>query len=343
MRAICYTNPGQVEVKEAPVPSLGKGEALVKVRYAGICGSDLTIVAGKHLTAKPPLILGHEFSGELVKMDGDEAAGVFRPGDLVTVFPLLSCQRCLPCHTGNEHVCRQLGLVGIKQDGGMAEYVNVPMTSLIKLAPQVDLRIAALTEPLAVAVHSVRESSVSVGDHVLVLGGGPIGTLLALVLRHSGIQQLTVTEIHPYRKQLLKELGIKVLDPREEDVVRYALARTGQEGMDVVFEASGAEPAALSMTECARPRGEIIIVSVFKKPVPLDLRQVAYKEITLKGIRVYPRVDFERAAKLVGSNHLPLEKVISCEFPLERAVEGFQLLQNNGDALKVVINCSSSC
>lgn len=339
MRAVYYLSLGQVGLKETAEPVPQKGEGLVKVHYAGICGSDLTIVSGKHLTAQPPLILGHEFSGELVQINEDDSPSTLRVGDRVTVFPLLSCHRCLTCRSGDEHICRELGLIGVNQDGGMAEYARVPLRSLIKLEPQTDLRLAALNEPLAVAIHSVRESRLSLGDHVLISGGGPIGTLLALVLRYCGISQLVICEIHPYRKRLLKELGFAVLDPIEEDVAQSVLSRTDQEGVDIVFEASGAEGATLNMTECVRPRGQILVVSVFKKPVPIDLRKVAYKEINLKGIRVYRRLDFERATKLVGSSQLPLDKVISCEFPLARAVEGFHLLQNHGDAVKVLIHC----
>ncbi len=340
MQAVYYLNPGQVGVKETAEPVPQKGEGLIKVHHVGICGSDLTIVSGKHLTAQPPLIIGHEFSGELVQINPDDSTSTFHLGDRVTAFPLLSCHHCLSCRTGNEHVCRELKLIGINQDGAMAEYVRVPLTSLIKLEAQADMRLAALSEPLSVGVHAVRQSLVSVGDQVLVFGGGPIGTLLALVLRHCGIRDLVVCEIHPYRKKLLRELGFEVLDPREDDVVQNSLRRTGQEGVDIVFEVSGADSAASSMTDCIRPRGQIIVVSVFKKPVPIDMRKVSYKEITLKGIRAYQRVDFERATKLVGSNQLPLGKVISCEFPLARAVEGFQLLQNQGDAVKVFIQCA---
>ena len=338
MRAVYYLNPGQVEVREIDTPVPQKDEALVKVYYSGICGSDLTIATGKHLTAKPPLILGHEFSGEVVEVNDDFGRGIQR-GDHVTVFPLLACHHCHACRTGNEHVCRELGLIGIKTNGGMAEYVSVPLKSLIRLKPEADMRLAALNEPLAVAVHSVRESRVTIGDRVLVLGGGPIGVLLALVLRFAGIHDIVVSEIHPYREKALQELGFRVLDPREDNIAQNSLQRTEQEGADVVFEASGAEGLALTMTDCVRPRGQIMMVSVFKKPVPIDMRQIAYKEINLQGIRVYSRIDFERAARLIAAGEMPLEKVISCEFPLEEATEGFQLLQNHGDALKVLIKC----
>ncbi len=340
MRALWYMKPGQVEVKDSPQPTPSAGEALVRVSHAGICGSDLTIAAGKHLTARPPLVLGHEFSGELVRINTAETGGVLRPGDKVTVFPLLSCGRCLSCRTGNQHVCRELGLIGIKRDGGMAEYVSVPATSLIKLDARADLRLAALAEPMAVAVHALRESSVSLGDHVLILGGGPIGALIALVLRHCGIQQLMVSEIQPFRKRILRELSFEVIDPTETDLVQESHSRTNQEGVDVVFEASGADAAALKMTDCVRPRGEIIVVSIFKRTVPIDLRKVAYKEIALKGIRVYTKGDFERAAQLVTSGQLPLSKVVTHEYPIGQSVEGFRLLTAGADALKVLIACS---
>ncbi|HIJ73975.1 MAG TPA: alcohol dehydrogenase catalytic domain-containing protein [Candidatus Hydrogenedentes bacterium] len=341
MKAFVYLGPGQAAVQETAAPVPGEGEGLVRVAYAGICGTDLSIAAGKHPRATAPLVLGHEFSGELVEINGPSGGSHLRKGDKVTAFPLLVCGTCLACRTGYEHVCRNLRLIGIDRDGAMAEYVSVPLSLLVKLDEEVDLSLGVLVEPLAVCVHSVRESRVQIGDNVLVSGCGPIGLLLALVLRHAGIERITLTEISPYRKDFAADLGFDVLDPTEEAFAQSVLDRSDGEGVDTLFEASAAPPAALSMAGLVRPRGEIVIVSVFKEPPAVDLRAINFKEIVLRGVRVYTRQDFQRAGELSASGKIPLEKMITHCAPLQEAPSAFDTARQGKDALKVLLDCQN--
>src|SRR5450759_5363201 len=207
MKAAVWAATDEVAYVDVPVPEVPAGWALVKVAYNGICGTDLSIVHGKHPRAKSPLVMGHEISGWV------ERAGATGPaeGTLVTAEPLISCGKCKACRNGNSHVCRRLGLYGIDTDGGMAEYVALPPEVLHPVPDGVDPRTAALAEPLAVAVHAVDRSGMERGDVVAVYGAGPIGVLTALVARHEGARQVVITEPSPWRRDVAAGLGFTVV------------------------------------------------------------------------------------------------------------------------------------
>jgi len=225
MKAVVWTAPGSVETRRLPVPSPGAGEAVVRVRAAGICGTDLSILNGKHPRARAPLVMGHELSGEVAETG--EGVTALRVGDRVVCEPLISCGACHACRSGYPWVCQKLGLYGIDRDGAFAEYVSVAASSLRPIPDTVDDRLGALVEPMAVAVHAVRLSSLRVGDDVCILGGGPIGLLIAVVARLAGPARLFLTEREPYRIDLARGFGLDVIDAGSRDVEREVAERTG--------------------------------------------------------------------------------------------------------------------
>lgn len=179
MLAARYLGPNRVNAKEVSVPEIGDDEALIKVEACGFCGSDISIVAGTHPRAKAPLTLGHELSGKIIEIKSSESSLVV--GDNVTMFPLIACGECHACTHGNPQVCRDLKLYGFDLDGGMAQFVKLPVSSLMRLPDEMPARIGALIEPLAVAVHGVSRSNLDDVSLAVVLGAGPIGLLTALV------------------------------------------------------------------------------------------------------------------------------------------------------------------
>ena len=193
MRAALWLGKEQVAVRVVPRPAVGPGQALIRVAYAGICGTDLMIYLGKHPRAKAPLIMSHEFCGVIAEADGE----AYPAGAPVTVNPLLTCGQCYPCRHGLSHVCERLGLLGIDADGGFAEYALAPLHTVRPLPPGLPLVEAALIEPLAVAVHAVRASDLKVGDTVAVLGAGPIGIMVAQVARLGGARRVLISERSP--------------------------------------------------------------------------------------------------------------------------------------------------
>jgi len=288
------------------------------------------------------LIPGHEFYGELVEKNDPQGDSDLGAGDVVIPFPLIFCGSCVACRSGNEHVCRTLRILGIDRNGGMSEFASVPLNRLVKIDEEVEPALGVLIEPLAVVIHSVRESPVSVGDKVLVVGGGPIGFLLALLLDYCGVRDILVSEINPSRRRMLSESGFRAVNPLEEPLEQAVLAMTDGEGVDVLFEVSGAPGPALEMTDLVRSRGTIVLVSIYKEPAPVDLRAINFKEITLKGTRVYTRLDYDRAIKLATSGRMPIRKVVTHRFPLDRAEEALQIARDPREALKVMIECWGS-
>ncbi|HHV58215.1 MAG TPA: alcohol dehydrogenase catalytic domain-containing protein [Firmicutes bacterium] len=335
MRAARYWGKEDIRVEDVPVPEIGPGEALIKVGYAGICGSDMWIYSGTHPRAKAPLIMSHEFAGEIAALSGEDNRG-FKVGDHVTVNPLLYCGRCLPCRSGRHHVCKKLGLSGIDADGGFAEYVKVGINQLVKLPPDLPLDTAALTEPTAVTVHAVHRGGVKVGDQVVVLGGGPIGYLVAVSARAAGAAQVIVSEPSDLRRNLAARHGFTVVDggPGTKDAV---LTLTGGDGADVVFDAAGVPATAALATEIVRVSGRVVVVGVFKHPAPVDLLAVNFNELEIVGTRVYTDQAFEAAARLVASSP-DVAAVISHRLPLSEAPQAMRVAREAKDAMKILIH-----
>ncbi len=344
MRALVYTGPDQLTVDDVPIPEPTDGEALVRVRYVGICGTDLHLWHGELATVQPPVIVGHEVVGEVVEIappvDADPAgeAARFGPGDRVAIEPLLSCGRCRACREGHGHVCRQLRVMGVHANGGAAEYMRVPIARLHGIPPELSWEVAACTEPTAVAVHMTRRAEVQLGDVVLVLGGGPIGFLVAQAARAAGAGRVLVSEVSRPRLALCRAAGLEVIDARAADPVETILGLTGGEGADVVVEAA-AHPATVAQTvQAARVRGTILIGGIAGAPPPVDLAAVVFKELRLIGSRVYETRDVATGLALLASGAIDATSLVTRIVPLVEAVSGgFELLRDSRAEMKVLL------
>ncbi len=336
MKAAIYAGPGKVKNIVRDIPEPDHGEALIRIESVGICGTDIAIFSGKHPRAKAPLIMGHEVGAVVAGIAGEKPAGI-DTGTRVTFFPLINCGVCATCKSGKTYVCEKLGLIGIDSDGGMAEFAVVPSEALIPVPQNWDKRWAALMEPVAVAVHSVRRSSIMPGDKVLVTGAGIIGNLCAQMAAAAGATHVVIADINPYRLEIAKGLGMRTVDLTKEDINAVTSEVTGGTGFDVTMECSGSAPAQKTVTDCTRVLGEIIIVGMPKEPPPVDLRMVTFKELTLVGTRVYERVDFERSIELVAQGRVKVDNLISHEFPIEKVSEAFELMMKGAESLKILL------
>lgn len=325
MKALVYHGPGDVRTIDVPVPELQPGEVLIKVAYSGICGTDLTIAAGKHPRAQAPLILGHEFCGEVVAVYNE--ADHSWVGKRVVVEPLLSCGQCRPCMEGNYHVCETLGFLGIDIPGSMAEYVAAPVHRLYNVG-DLAYEKAALVEPLAVAVHDVRRSGIKVGETAVVLGGGTIGQLICQVLVAAGAGEVRVTEPSPLRRRYLEQLPVKVVDPAQESIAANSA--------DVVFETAGVSATITQAVNIARVRGTIVQISLPKEPLPVDLVKVAFKELNVIGCRVYNRHDYRTAIELLRQGKINTDTLITQILPLDAGKSGIELV-HKGEAIKILL------
>ena len=198
MKAAIFDGKSNVIIKEEPIPKLCSGEALIKVKYVGICGSDIAIYTGKNHRAKLPVIPGHELVGEITEIS-DEGKSDFKIGDRITVLPTLACEKCELCMGGKRHLCKSIHFIGIQTDGGYAEYVKVPVNNLYHLPDSLSFEKGVLVEPLAVAIHAVRLANVQIGDKALIIGAGPIGLLVAMIARLSGCLNVIISEVSPSR------------------------------------------------------------------------------------------------------------------------------------------------
>jgi (R,R)-butanediol dehydrogenase/meso-butanediol dehydrogenase/diacetyl reductase len=339
MRAATYVGDQQFVVEERPPAPPGLGEVRLDVAYVGICGTDLHIKHGamdRRVTI--PAVIGHEMSGRVAEL----GAGVsdWNVGDLVTVMPLQWCGACAACRAGHQHVCENLVFVGIDSAGAMQQSWTIPEHLLVALPDGLSLEHAALTEPVAVAVHDVRRADLHQGDRALVVGGGPIGLLIATVAVAQGAEVL-VSEPNEFRRAVAERLGVRTVDPLAVDLTA-AVDAWAPGGADVAFEVSGALAGLAGATHALRVRGRLVVVAIHNTPVPVDLFRVFWRELTLIGARVYEREDFERAVALVAGGRIPAAEFITSIEPLECVAHGFATLEGGGDVMKVLIDCAAA-
>lgn len=330
MKAIVYHGTKDVRYEEVDdIIDIKDNEILIKVCYAGICGSDLNIYQGVHPRAKAPLILGHEFSGYVVK--GNQT---FPEGKKVTVRPLISCHCCSACESGNSHVCKNLKLYGIDCAGGMAEYVKVDSSKVHLLPDDLPMDLGAFVEPLAVAVHAVNRVNFKIGDTCVIFGAGTIGLNVASVLKLGGAKQVILVETNPFRVNLAQELGFIVLNPLEVNVLETVFNFTKQIGADIVFDCAAHPLVAIQLTDIVKPQGTIEIVGSYKKPAEIKLLDIEFKELNIIGTRVYTKKDFDTAIELIQKD-FPYKKLISI-FPPEHALDSFNGLLSGENVIKVM-------
>ena len=338
-RKAIYLGKRNLDVSEQTEDIASCGEVIVKVSCCGICGTDIHIYQG-HMDnrVQVPHVMGHEFCGKIIAI---AEQSIFKVGDRVAIEPVISCGQCEACRRGLSYICLNVRLLGVDTPGGFQQYVAVPVHCLHKLSESVSDRVAALVEPLAVAVHDVRRAGVQTGDHVVIIGGGPIGLLIALVVRYSGGHAL-VLEINPYRLKIARSLGFEAINPQEEDPVKAVEKAVGGVGVDVVFEVSGSKAGVAMVTEFVRPHGVISLIGIFDEPQAVDLRKIWLRELTLHGSRIYTRDDFSQAVKLAGDGCLPLESLISHEIPLSELGTTLEQLSSGTNSMKMIVRCDVS-
>ena len=339
MKAAYYDGNKTITVGASIPQSPGAGQVRIQVAYCGICGTDLHIYQG-HMDQRVamPQVVGHEMSGEIAEV-GPEVAG-WKIGDRVVVRPLDPCGSCPACQAGHAHVCYNLKFLGIDTPGAFQGSWTVPAHTLHRLPDGLPLDTAALIEPLAVACHDVRRGEVRPGENVVVIGGGPIGMLIALVVRHAGAR-VVVSEINPFRIDLARELGLEAINPLETDLVTAIDEQTHGAGADIVFEVSGSAAGASTMTQLVRTRGRIVVVAIFSEPPPVDLFRFFWRELDLRGARVYEPEDFDKAIALAADGTLPLDRLISDRRPLKDLQTVFEQIESSTNLMKVLIDTQS--
>ncbi|MEM7539808.1 MAG: alcohol dehydrogenase catalytic domain-containing protein [Chloroflexota bacterium] len=336
MKQAIYKGNKTIEVSAGQAQVPGPDEVRIDVAYCGICGTDLHIFLG-HMDQRVdiPQVVGHEMSGIVAEVGSNVTA--WQAGDPVVVRPLDPCNDCPSCAAGHRHICQNLRFLGIETPGAFQSSWTVPAHTLHRLPNDIALDHAAMIEPIAVACHDVRMGRIAQGEKVVVIGGGPIGILNALVARHAG-GDVTVSEVNPYRIHLAEELGLNTVNPLETDLSAYVADWTGGAGADVVFEVSGTAIGAETMTKLVRTRGRIVVVAIFADAPKVDLFQFFWRELEMIGVRVYEPEDYDKAIEMVATNALPLDKLITERYSLTKIQTAFEELASGAEAMKILIN-----
>lgn len=335
MLAATYTGNGDVQIHDvAPVPP-GPGEVQIRVAAVGLCGTDLHIVHGNmDARVQKPHTFGHEMSGTIEAVGGGVTDWL--AGDAVTVMPLQWDGTCPACQSGHYHICHSLNVIGVDSPGALQQFWTVPQDTLVRLPAGLALDEGALVEPVAVAVHDVRRAELSPGDRALVVGGGPIGLLIATVARDAGAD-VRVLEPDGSRRDQIKRLGFEAADPSTFDTAAWVEEWTWGAGADVVFEVSGVASAVLDMTRLVKARGTVVIVAIHAQPREVDLHRIFWRELRIVGARVYQRPDFERAVELVALGVIPVQEVITRIAPMHGLKQALDDL-TAGRAMKILID-----
>ncbi|MFM9588264.1 zinc-binding dehydrogenase [Streptomyces scabiei] len=338
--AVRYTAARTLDTAPALDVPPGPGEVELAPAYVGICGTDLHIFHGDmDARVAAPAVLGHEMSGRIVRV-GPDVEG-WTPGDAVTVMPLRWDDTCPACRAGHRHICHHLDFIGIDSPGAMQQRWTVPAATLIRLPDTLPLDRAALVEPTAVAVHDVGRAALRQGEKAVVVGGGPVGILIALVARAAGAE-VRVVEPSAHRRALAEELGLTVWDPAADDIDALVGEWTGGAGAQVAFEVSGAAGGVDTAVEVLGVRGRLCLVAIHPRPREINLHRFFWRELTLVGARLYDRADFEKAVALVADATIPADRLISKVVPLTEAPAAFEALEAGGDVMKILVDCTTA-
>jgi len=337
MKALRLHDAKVLRVDDVDEPKISDDEVLIRVRYAGICGTDLHAYKGAlRDRVKYPAILGHEFSGVVARV-GSKVTWVSE-GDEVVANPVVPCGRCVACINGRPNVCVNFKILGVDIPGVFAEYVKVPGRNVHRIPKGISLRTAALVEPYTVAVHSCRRANIEAGDVVVIIGQGPIGLCTLQVAKHYGAYKVITLEVLESRLKLSKELGADaVINPAKTDPVKEVRELTEGLGADKVIETSG-NPAALNQAiEMLKPAGRVVVVGLSFEESRIRTTPIVYKEAEIVGSRVYVG-EFPRTLNLLSAGYLNPEPLITHEMSLEEGPKAFHILEERREeAIKVLL------
>jgi len=337
MKSAQYQGNKSVAVGESQAIAPGDNEVRLDVGFCGICGTDIHIFHGAmDARVAQPQILGHEASATVAEI----GAGVTNVavGDRVAVRPLKFGEPS-DFDNGFSHVGKNLKFIGIDLPGGMQSSWTVPDYTLHKLPDSLSLEHGAMIEPAAVACHDVRMGEVVAGETCVVIGGGPIGLLIALVAKEKGARVI-LSEVNQPRLDLAESLGLEVVNPIKIDVAEKVAELTDGKMADCVFEVSGSAPGVELMTELPNVRGRIVMVAIHPQPKPVNLFKFFWSEIRMIGARLYQEEDFDEAIALADSGKLHLDKLITQVNPIDDVQKTFEMIDANPDGIKYLIQCS---
>ena len=336
MKAAVCEEARKITIKDVKMPGPGPGEALIKVRSAGICGSDVRAYQGVHPSVVYPVTLGHEFSGEIAALG--EGVEKFEIGDGVIVEPLFPCGECPACLTGHYNQCGEMVMTGCEMPGAFAEYAIARTAFLYPKDESLSFNEAALIEPLAVAVHAVRRAGIGVGDVVAVLGAGGAGLLTMQVAKKAGATVI-ITDTSTEKLHLAADMGTDyVVNADTSDLHELLMAMTLDRGADVVMECAGTPQTLVQSVELVRKGGTVVLVGWTGNEVDqIPLTEITMNEINLLGSAMYCH-DFPTAVELAICRDVSLGGMISHEFELSEVSKALEeLSRDSHEIVKAIV------
>ena len=328
-------------LEEIPEPTMGINDVLIRVKYTGICGTDVHIYNWDEWAQKTipvPMAIGHEFVGEIVAVGSN--VNDFFPGDIVSGEGHVVCGRCRNCLAGRRHLCKSTQGVGVNRPGAFAELIVLPMTNIWRHHAGINLEVAAIFDPFGNAVHTALSFPV-LGEDVLITGAGPIGIMTIPVVRHAGARHVVITDLNPFRLELARKMGAThAVNPAETPLAEVQKQLGMTEGFDVGLEMSGNPQALSDMIANMSHGARIAVLGIPAKSAPLDLRTIIFNMLTIKGI--YGREMYETWYKMsvMLDSGLDISPVITHRFRYDEYEKGFEAM-TSGNAGKVILDWTS--
>lgn len=332
------TSPGVIEFKEVPVPEPGEGQVLIKIMKIGICGSDIHVYHGEHPFTKYPVTQGHEVSGQITALgQGVEGLSV---GQKVTIQPQVVCGECYPCRHGKYNLCEGLKVMGFQTTGVASHYFAVDAAKVTPLPDDLTYDEGAMIEPLAVAVHAIRQAGDVSGKKIAVLGAGPIGILVAQVAKGMGADAVMVTDISDVRLAKARECGVDFCEnTKNVNFGQALLSNFGPDKADIIYDCAGNNVTMGQAVQYARKGSTIILVAVFAGMAQIDLAVLNDHELDLNTTMMYRNEDYVDAIRLVEEGRVQLKPLISSHFAFRDYKKAYEYIDaNRENTMKVIIN-----
>lgn len=335
MKCVCVKNPGKTVIEQKNIPHRKEGEALLRILYTGICGSDLNTYRGTLAYVDYPRIPGHEFSAEVVEVE-DNCRGI-KKGMIVTGNPYYNCGECYSCERGFLNCCMKNETLGVQRDGTFQQFFSMPVDRLYD-GKGLDSKSLAVVEPFCISYHAVKRGNVQNGESVLVVGAGTIGIAALIAAKKRGAK-VYITDISDQRLERAIQLGANgVCNSSKEDFMSFVKKAVGERGFDVCMECVGSPETFTNCIDAAAYRGRVVIVGVGKKTVDFLFSKMQLKELNMFGSRNATKEDFEEIIEMARTGKIDLLKVVTDIYPMERAAEAFcDLAKKQDSMLKVLL------
>lgn len=338
MKVVYVEEPGKIEIREKEMPTLKKGEALLKIKYCGICGADVATFTGNQPFTTYPRIPGHEFSAEIVEIEENDRG--LKVGDIVTANPYFNCGHCYSCERGIVNACTDNQTMGVQRDGSFAEYVAMPIERIYP-GKGLSAKTLALIEPFSIGYHAVSRGHIKPGHKVLVIGAGAIGIFAAVSAKLKGAE-VYISDVFEKRLENALKFGVDgIIDVSKEDLLERTKEITNGNGFDICIEAVGQSATFLNCIDAAAFGADIILIGNGKKETTFNHSILLKKELNVYGSRNALKKDFLELIDLISSGKINVDHIVSDIFDKEDAIKGFDaLVHNDGSRFKVLIKMS---